>query len=73
MTYYIVTELQVNNGNPAVVSYVFTDYNDALAKYYTILSVACKSTLEVHGAFLASSEGIQLMGQVFDRQADLDE
>ena len=68
MSYYIVTEIQVNNGTPAVVSYIFSDYERTLAKYYTILATACASALELHGAFITDSEGTQLMSQVFDRR-----
>ena len=68
LTYYVVTELQVTNGVPATLVYCFNDYKAAQAKYYSILAAACMSTLDLHGAFLTSSEGEQLKSEVFDNR-----
>lgn len=55
--FYTVVEVQVSNNTPVTVAYAFNSEGDAKAKYYTILSVACKSTLDVHGAYFLSSDG----------------
>ena len=72
MIYYVVTELQVINGTPAVLAQAFDDRIAAISRYYTVLAAACASSIELHGAYLTSSEGAQMMSEVFDRR-NLDE
>ena len=55
--FYIVVEVQITNGTPITIAYAFTEEGEAKAKYYTILSVACKTTLDKHGAYYISSDG----------------
>lgn len=67
--YYIVNELQVNNGSSAVISYTFDNETSALAKYYTILAAAVASNITMHGAYLLSTYngGTLMRSEVIDR------
>ena len=67
--YYIVTELQVNNGTPAALNQVYTDEGQAYAKYFTILAAAAVSGLEIHGAYMMTSGGAMMENYIFDRRA----
>ena len=69
---YIVLELQFNNGVTAIVPYGFTDYNEALGKYYSVLSYAVQSSIDKHGAFLLDCvDGGRLRkSEVIDRTAE---
>ena len=71
--YFVVTEIQVANGVPAVLTWAFDSYVNALEKYYTILSVACKSTIDIHGAYLLSTNGDKLKSEIFDKRTPPEE
>ena len=66
--YYIVIELQVNNGKPAMLQNVYSDHNQALSKFYTILASAAVSSVELHGAYIIASDVGQEDFKVFDRR-----
>ena len=68
--YYIVTELQVNNGTPAVLTQVYGNRDQAYAKYFTVLAAAAVSSLELHGAYIATSTGAMLENHMFDRREE---
>ena len=65
---YIVTELQTNGETTAVLNNAYTDKNTALQKYYTILSAAAVSQVEVHTALLVDELGITHYRESFDRR-----
>ena len=67
--FYTVVEVQVSNGTPLTIAYAFTDEGEAKAKYYTILSVACMTTLDKHGAYFLSSEGGYAF-EIFDKKEE---
>lgn len=69
--FYIVIETQVDsNEHVGVIPYAFTDYNAALAKLYTVLSVAAASNLPYHAGHILRSDGIMTDGRVFDRRSE---
>ena len=70
--FYIVLELQVNNGVPAAIVNVYPDEqkDQAYGKYFTILAAAAVSSCEVHGAYLTASTGGMLENYIFDRREE---
>ena len=68
--YYIVNEIQVNNGTASVIAWTFDDQVQALSKYYAVLSSAVQSTIDMHGANLFSTEngGKLLRSEMIDRR-----
>lgn len=67
--FYTVLEIQENtNGQRGVISFVFSDYEAALAKLYTVLSAASASALPYHAGHILRSDGIVTDGRVFDRR-----
>ena len=65
--FYTVIENQANNGF-ALLYYHYTDLNQALAKYYTVLAAAAVSQIEYHSAHIIRSDGVMIEGRVFDRR-----
>lgn len=49
---YLVIEVQDDGNHVGTLSYEFDNYEDAEAKYHTILSVAAKSSVRCHGAII---------------------
>ena len=68
--FYTVVELQLSsaNGTPACITQIYTDFDDALAKMYTVLATAAKSALVYHACFILSSGGEVIDGRAFDRR-----
>ena len=67
--FYTVLEIQEDvNGNRAVLPVVYSDYDDALAKLYTILAAAAKSAIPYHAGHILRSDGILTDGRVYDRK-----
>ena len=65
---YIVIEMQTNGETTAVLNTVFNDRNLALQKYYTILSAAAVSQVEIHTAMVVNEFGITEYRESFDRK-----
>ena len=67
MDTYTVLEVQ----NNSVLSYVYTDMNQALAKYYTVLAAAAVSQVSFHSAcVLRGSDFVVINSQIFDRRQE---
>lgn len=67
---YIVSEVQhFPNGAVSVLSWAYDTEEDALAKYYTTLASAAKSSLTVHSAILYTEEGFTLKSDCFKHEA----
>ena len=64
--FYVQLEVQ----GEGVIPFVFTDLNEALAKHYTVLSVAATSELDYHASFIIRSDGVMIEGRVFDRRGN---
>lgn len=62
---FIVIELQTNNGAVGVLTYKFTELAEAYAKYYTILSAAAVSDIEVHTALIVTETGQVVRSETF--------
>lgn len=69
--FYTVLEIQEDsNGNRACIPTIYTDYDAALAKLYTILAAAASSSLPYHSGHILRSDGIMTDGRVFDRRVE---
>lgn len=67
--FYTVLEIQQASGSdPGCIPTIYTDYNAALAKFYTVCSVAVVGTLPYHACYILSSEGVITDARIFDRR-----
>lgn len=64
---FYVIEIQTTNTG-AVIPFVFTDRNDAEAKYHALLAVAAVSQVDKHGAMLFTDDGFVLKSEVYNHQ-----
>lgn len=69
---YIVTELQTTGNTTSVLTDVFTDEALANQKYYTILSFAAVSTVDIHSAAILNEYGGVLKNETFDHRTTED-
>lgn len=65
---YIVIELQKTGDNLGHLEFVFTDYNQALNKYYTILAYAAVSNVEKHSATILNEWGDVMKNESFEHK-----
>ena len=71
--FYIQQEVQVNDkGTKSVIPLIYDDLNEALAKHYTVLAAAAKSTLPYHGSFILRNDGIVIEGRYFTHVVEED-
>lgn len=69
MEFYTQVEVQISaEGVKGAIPMIYDNYNDALAKHYTVLSVAASSALPYHASFIIKSDGITVESKVFDRR-----
>ena len=58
---FIVIELQINQDNTmAAIDHSFTDYNQALSCYYTVLGSAAISNVYKHACFMMTPESFSM-------------
>ena len=68
---YTTIENQVRaDGSMGLLYDHFTDYDEALAKLYTILAAAATSGLPYHAGFILRDDGILTDGRAFDRRTE---
>ena len=66
---YLVIELQTSNGQISTLNYQFNDIRLAEQKYYSILSAAAVSTIDVHAALIIDAKGTVLKNDYYERNA----
>ena len=66
---YLVIELQTSNGQISTLNYQFDDIRLAEQKYYSILSAAAVSTIDVHAAMIIDAKGTVLKNDYYERNA----
>jgi len=67
--FYTVLEVQEDvSGARGVIPVIYSDYEAALAKLYTVLAAAAASALPYHAGHILRSDGIITDGRVFDRR-----
>ena len=70
MTFYTVIEVQKGDGNPAVLTYIFTEENLAYNKFYTVLAAASVSALAYHSCHILRSDGTMIESKVYNRSEE---
>ena len=71
---YTTIENQIReDGSKGLLYDHFDDYNQALAKLYTILAAAAVSKLPYHSGHIMRDDGILTDGRVFDRRVEAEE
>ena len=72
-TFYTTIENQVRNDESKGLLYDhYTDYEQALAKYFTICAAAAVSEIPYHSAHLLQDDGRMVMQQIFDRRPTIE-
>lgn len=68
-TFYTVIENQLRlDGSRGLFCDHFEDYNETLAKYYSVCSEAAISELPYHSVHIIRDDGIMIESRVFDRR-----
>lgn len=63
---FIVVEIQTQEGGTvATLTYAYNTFNEALAKYHSILAVAATSSLPKHGAVVLRNDCVWLRGEAY--------
>ena len=65
---FLVIELQVNDGTMTTLSYQFDDINLAYQQYYSILSSASVSKVDIHSAIIVNEFGAVIRNDSFDHR-----
>ena len=69
--FYIVLEIQMlDGGTKATLATAFDEYNEALSKYYLVLSSAANNGIPYHAAYLIDSKRGVRESKIFDRTVD---
>ena len=72
-TFYTTLENQVrNDGSKGLLYDHYTDYNAAMAKYFTVCAAAAISEIPYHSAHLLQDDGRMIMQQIFDRRPTIE-
>lgn len=70
-TFYTTIENQGYEGGGFGLLYDhFSDYNQAMAKFFTICAAAAVSEIPFHAAYVIRSDGLMIEGRTFDRRTD---
>ncbi len=71
VTVYTTIENQIReDGSYGLLYDHFTDYNEAVAKFGTVLASAAKSGIPYHSIHVLRDDGIITDGRVFDRRTE---
>lgn len=71
VTMYTTIENQIReDGSKGLLYDHFTDYNEAIAKFGTVLAAAALSGLPYHSIHILRDDGIITDGRVFDRRTE---
>lgn len=65
---YLVVEIQTAGGKISTLNYQFDALNLAEQKYYSILSAAAVSSLDVHAAMIMDNKGTVIKNEFYDRR-----
>lgn len=69
--FYIVLEIQkLANGTKATLATAYDSYDEALSKYYLVLSAAANNGIPYHAAYLIDSKRGVRESKIFDRQQE---
>lgn len=65
---YLVIEIQTAGETTSTLTYQYDQIELAEQKYYTILSAAAVSKLEVHAAIIMDCRGVIIKNDFYDRR-----
>ena len=72
-TFYTTIENQIRtDGSKGLLYDHYTDYNAAMAKYFTVCAAAAVSEIPYHSAHLLQDDGRMIMQQIFDRRPTIE-
>ena len=69
-TKYIVMEIQNSGETVATITNVYDTYLAAQNAYHNILAAAAISTVEMHGAVILTSEGMEQEYRMYTHQSE---
>lgn len=67
---YIVIEIQTKGDSVSTLTYKYNELSLAEQKYYSILSSAAVSSLDVHSAIILDCRGVTLRKDFYDRRGE---
>ena len=71
VTVYTTLENQIrNDGSKGLLYDHYTDYDAAMAKFFTVCAAAAVSEIPYHSAHVLRSDGIMIEGRVWDRRVE---
>lgn len=71
VTVYTTLENQIySNGGKGLLYDHYTDYDQAMAKFFTICAAAAVSEIPYHSAHVLRSDGVMIEGRVWDRRVE---
>lgn len=71
VTVYTTLENQIrNDGSKGLLYDHYTDYDRAMAKFFTICAAAAVSDIPYHSAHVLRSDGVMIEGRVWDRREE---
>lgn len=71
ITVYTTIENQIRtDGSKGLLYDHFTDYDAAMAKFFTVCAAAAVSDIPYHSAHVLRSDGVMIEGRVWDRRVE---
>jgi len=71
VTVYTTIENQIRaDGSKGLLYDHYTDYDAAMAKFFTVCAAAAISEIPYHSAHVLRSDGIMIEGRVWDRRVE---
>lgn len=71
ITVYTTLENQIRaDGSKGLLYDHYTDYDAAMAKFFTVCAAAAVSEIPYHSAHVLRSDGIMIEGRVWDRRVE---
>lgn len=71
VTVYTTIENQIrSDGSKGLLYDHYTDYDQAMAKFFTVCAAAAVSEIPYHSAHVLRSDGVMIEGRVWDRRVE---
>lgn len=71
VTVYTTIENQIRaDGSKGLLYDHYTDYDAAMAKFFTVCAAAAVSEIPYHSAHVLRSDGVMIEGRVWDRRVE---
>ena len=67
--FFTVLEIQVTAESAMICTpTIYTSYEEALSKFFTVCHAATQSGLPYHAAFILQDDGMMVKSEIFDRR-----